>query len=81
MRRGTEPRSGSFWGAPEALKPNMSESDRPTTDGSRIRRCARRHVGEISVDAVEMVVEGSDVDQKVAEDVFGPLRKLQAFIL
>ena len=79
MRRGTEPRSGSFWGAPEALKPNMSESDRHVRIW--IRRCARRHVGEISVDAVEMVVEGSDVDQKVAEDVFGPLRKLQAFTL
>ena len=42
--------------------------------------CARLHLSEMSLDAVEMVVEGSEVEAAAQQVVFGELRKLQSFV-
>lgn len=45
----------------------------------RVCAIGRRYAGEMALETVEEIVDGSSVDPRVLEQVFGPLRKLRAY--
>ena len=43
-----------------------------------VHAVGRAHRSEFSIETVEMIAEGSDVPESVREEVFEPLRRLEA---
>jgi len=74
-----------FAGACAALgaQPSAGGAPRPAwcdVTLSHMRAIGRRYVRELSIETLEMVVEGSDVDTAVQAQLFEPLKQLTAYL-
>eukprot|EP00964_Phaeocystis_antarctica_P103705 scaffold68961_cov33-Phaeocystis_antarctica.AAC.2 len=74
-----------FAGACAALsaQPSVGGAPLPTWCGvtlSHMRAIGRRYVRELSIETIEMVVEGSDVDTAGQAQLFEPLKQLTAYL-
>ena len=74
-----------FAGACAALgaQPSVGGAPLPTWCGvtlSHMRAIGRRYVRELSIETLEMVVEGSDADTAVQAQLFEPLKQLTAYL-
>jgi len=74
-----------FAGACAALgaQPSVGGAPLPTWCGvtlSHMRAIGRRYARELSIETIEMVVEGSDVDTAVQAQLFEPLKQLTAYL-